>query len=73
MVVHELRLLVEQHRPEIFLLETKMVSHKAENLRFSLGFENAYGVSCEGLSGGLVLMWRKGTIIRRKSSNPAAY
>jgi hypothetical protein len=48
-----------------------MVSHKAENLRFSLGFENAYGVSCEGLSGGLVLMWRKGTTIRRNSSNPA--
>jgi hypothetical protein len=70
--VHELRLLAEQHRPEIvFLSEMKMVSHKAENLRFSLGFENAYNVSCEGLSGGLVLMWRKGTIIRRKSSNTA--
>jgi hypothetical protein len=70
--VQELRLLVEQHRPEIiFLSETKMKEERSEKLKFYLGFENAFGVSCEGLSGGLVLMWRKGTIIKRKTSNPS--
>ena len=66
--VQELRLLVEQHGPEmVFLLETKMSAHKAKNLRFSLGFENAIGVESEGLSGGLLLLWRKDTIIQQKS------
>jgi hypothetical protein len=68
--VQELRLLVEHYRPEIvFLSETKMLAEKAQNLKFCLGYENAKGVNCEGLSGGLVLMWRKGVIIHVKSMN----
>lgn len=68
--VQELRLLVEHHRPGIvFLLETKMSADRSQNLRFRLGFENARGVSYEGLSGGLVLMWRKCTIGHVKSMN----
>ena len=38
-------------------------------LRWKLGFENAIGVDCTGLSGGLVLMWRTGNIVRLKSKN----
>lgn len=65
--VQELRLLVEQHSPEfVFLSETTMSEERAKNLRFKLGFDNAIAVSSEGLSGELVLMWKKGIIVRNK-------
>ena len=66
-VVQELRDLVERFRPElIFLSETKMMAERSELLRWKLGFENAVGVDCTGLGGGLVLMWRTGNIVRLK-------
>ncbi|KAM0833451.1 hypothetical protein ACQ4PT_064250 [Festuca glaucescens] len=68
--VHELRVLAERHRPEVlFLSETKMTAERAECLKWRLGFENALGVDSEGQSGGLVLLWRSGNVVRLKSKN----
>jgi hypothetical protein len=68
--VHELRALAERHRPEVlFLSETKMTAERAECLKWRLGFENALGVDSEGQSGGLVLLWRSGNVVRLKSKN----
>lgn len=39
------------------LLETQIFSSRAENLASSLGFNNSYGVSSSGRSGGIVLYW----------------
>lgn len=44
-----------------------MSEERAKNLRFKLGFDNA--ISSEGLSGGLVLMWKKGIIVREQTKN----
>ena len=65
--VGELRWLVRVHRPSLlFLSETKMMAERLELLRWKWGFENAVGVDCTGLGGGLVLMWRTGNIVRLK-------
>ena len=42
----------------LFLMETKMHRDRAMVLKKSLGFPNAEAVSSEGLSGGLMLLWR---------------
>ena len=42
----------------LFLMETKMHRDRAMVLKKSLGFPNAEAISSEGLSGGLMLLWR---------------
>ncbi|TVU07983.1 hypothetical protein EJB05_41365, partial [Eragrostis curvula] len=51
----------------VFLSETKMSKVKAQDLRFRLGFQNAFGVDSVGLSGGLVLYWRSDVVVDLKS------
>ncbi|KAM0863971.1 hypothetical protein ACQ4PT_044229 [Festuca glaucescens] len=66
--VHEIRHLVEIHRPILlFLLETKMHATRAQDLKWRLGFDNSFGVSSDGLSGGLVLFWNNGVTMQLKS------
>ena len=38
----------------VFLTETKLSATRAQDMRFRLGFSNAFGVGSDGLSGGLV-------------------
>jgi hypothetical protein len=43
--VQEVRSLVELHRPElVFLSETKLSQKRAQDLRWRLGFDHAFGV-----------------------------
>jgi hypothetical protein len=35
-----------------------MSAQRSQELCWRLGYPNAFGVSCNGLSGGLVLMWK---------------
>lgn len=42
----------------LFLSETKMSAQRSQELRWRLGYPNAFGVSCSGLSGDLVMMWK---------------
>ncbi|KAM0920436.1 hypothetical protein ACQ4PT_007528 [Festuca glaucescens] len=60
----ELRLLVEQFRPDVvFLSETKMSAERSEKLRWTSGFDHVIGVDSMGLGGGLVLLWKIGNIV----------
>lgn len=62
--------LIKLHRPAlVFLSETKLIDKRAQNLRFKFGFSNAFGVKCEGLSGGLVLFWNSDSVVSLKSFN----
>jgi hypothetical protein len=57
--VQEIHELVDLYKPmALFLSETKMSAQRSQDLRRRLGFQNAFGVACSGLSGGLVIMWR---------------
>ena len=57
--VQELHHVLQTVRPAVlFLMETKMHRNRAMVLKKSLGFPNAEAVSSEGLSGGLMLLWR---------------
>jgi hypothetical protein len=60
---------VELNHPKVlFLSGTKMVARKAETeLRQRLGFANAFGVNCAGLSGGLALLWTNDVVVDLKS------
>jgi hypothetical protein len=52
------------HPKALFLSETKMGARKAETeLRSRLGFPNAFGVNCIGLSGGLALLWTNEVVV----------
>jgi len=44
-----------------------MRSQRAGELRWRLGFQNAFGVSSVGLSGGLVLLWKNNVTVDLKS------
>jgi hypothetical protein len=58
--VQELHQLVEERRPEVvFSMETRMGEEKALGLKHDLGFPSAIVVKSEGLSGGLMLLWRR--------------
>jgi len=56
--VHEVRSLVQLHRPVVvFLSETRRFSNDVQGLRSSLGFQNGVGVGTFGRGGGLALLW----------------
>ncbi|KAL9658997.1 hypothetical protein QQ045_028256 [Rhodiola kirilowii] len=56
--VRALREAVRSLSPQIIgLLETKKRAVDIESLRCKLGFQNGFGVSCKGRSGGLALLW----------------
>ena len=66
--VQEIHHLVEIHRLIlVFLSETKMHATRAQNLNWRLGFDNSFGVSSDGLSGGLVLFWNNDVSVDLKS------
>lgn len=66
--VHEISSLIRLHRPTmVFLSETKVSDKRAQDLRFRLGFSNAFGVKATGLSGGLVLFWNNDSVVTLKS------
>lgn len=58
--VRDIRNIVDMHNPVVlFLSETKMSANRSQDLRWRLGFPNAFGVNCDaGLGGGLVVMWK---------------
>jgi len=66
--VREIRELMDLYKPLVlFLSETKMSAQRSQDLRRRLGFQNALGVACSGLSGGLVMMWRSDVTLDVKS------
>jgi hypothetical protein len=68
--VGELRWLVKAHRPTLlFLSETKMKDTRVRNFMWSLGYSGCYGVSSEGLSGGLALFWMSSVTVTLKPCN----
>jgi len=68
--VQEIRQLVVEKRPAVvFLMETRMGEERALGLIADLGFQNAIVVKAEGLSGGLVLLWRGDVMIAEMSKS----
>jgi hypothetical protein len=66
--VREIRELVDFFKSMVlFLSETKMSAHRSQELRWRLGYPNAFGVSCSGLCGGLVVMWKNDVLVDIKS------
>jgi len=56
--VRTLTHLVRIKKPElVFIMETKLVSHKADFLKNKLGYSNSFVVDSKGRSGGLILLW----------------
>ncbi|PNT76348.1 hypothetical protein BRADI_1g47296v3 [Brachypodium distachyon] len=54
--VRELRTLVRPFAPSVLCLqETQVGSMRAQNLSFTLGFQNSFAVSSSGQSGGLAI------------------
>ncbi|XP_019189996.1 PREDICTED: uncharacterized protein LOC109184450 [Ipomoea nil] len=57
--VRELLGIVSKRRPFfVFLMETKAINSRVEEVRVKLGFEGACSVDHVGLGGGLALFWR---------------
>jgi hypothetical protein len=55
---------VDLNRPKVlFLLEMRLSATRAKEMCHKLGFHNAFGVSSQGFSGGLVLMWQDELLI----------
>ena len=68
--VQELRHLVAERRPAVvFLMETRMGEERALGLKLDLGFPNAIVVKAEGLSGGLMLLWRHDVTVAELSKS----
>ena len=44
-----------------------MSEKKSHNLKFWFGFDHAFGVKSEGLSGGLALFWNRDSVVRLNS------
>lgn len=67
-VVRDIRNIVDMHNPKVlFLSETKMSANRSQELKGRLRFPNAFGVSCNGLSGGLVIMWKNEVTMELKT------
>ncbi|XP_031116377.1 uncharacterized protein LOC116020030 [Ipomoea triloba] len=63
--VREVIDLVSSKKPDfVFLMETKVRRAHAKRLRIKLGFEGLFYVEGVGLSGGLVLFWKKNNTAR---------
>jgi exonuclease III len=68
--VQELRHVVEERRPAVvFLMETRMGEERALGLKRDLGFSNAIVIKSEGLSGGLLLLWRQDVTVEELSKS----
>jgi hypothetical protein len=58
--VHEICNVVDYYHPRVlFLSETRLSATHAQDMCRKLGFRNAFGVSSQGFSGGLVLMYKE--------------
>jgi exonuclease III len=56
--VREMRDLVQRFAPAVFcILETQVHKKRSERLCHTLGYDNAYGVSSDGRSGGMCVFW----------------
>lgn len=67
----ELRWLVKTYRPYLlFLSETTMRNEKTRRLMWSLGYTSSFAVSCDGCSGGLVLIWTAAYDVSMRGYNP---
>jgi len=61
---------VDEKKPAVmFLMETRMGEDRALGLRRRLGFPNAIVVKSEGLSGGLMLLWRHDVVVAELSKS----
>lgn len=68
--VQELHHLVEERRlAVVFLMETRMGEERALGWKRDLVFPNAIIVKSEGLSGGLVLLWRQNMLVVEMSKS----
>jgi hypothetical protein len=66
--VRDIRNIVDLHNPMVlFLSENKMSANRSQDLRWSLGFPNAFGVSSVGLSGGLLMLWKNEVLMDLKT------
>ena len=60
--VRELRDLARQFAPSVFcVVETQLHKSRVECLNKTLGYDNSFGVSSEGRSGGLGIFWNNDT------------
>lgn len=65
--VQEIGSLVRLHHPSmVFLSETRLSDKRAHDMKFRLGFSNAFGVKSEGRSGGLVLFCNNDSVVSLK-------
>jgi hypothetical protein len=56
------------HNPMVlFLSETKMSASRSQELKRRLGFPHAFGVNSDGLSGGLVMLWKDEVVLDLKT------
>ncbi|CAM8900258.1 unnamed protein product [Rhodiola kirilowii] len=56
--VRALRHAIKSHSPQIVcLLETKKRAFDVEGMKYKFGFQNCFGVSSKGQSGGLAVLW----------------
>jgi hypothetical protein len=61
---------MEEKRPTVvFLIETRMGEECAFGLKLNLAFPNAIVVKSEGLSGGLMLLWRRDVVVAELSKS----
>src|SRR5438105_310312 len=66
--VHEIRSLLQLHRPAlVFLSETKVSDRRVQELKWRFGFDRAFGLRSEGRSGGLALFWNNDSSVILKS------
>jgi hypothetical protein len=60
--IRDLCRLVKEKKPKmVFLMETKLPSHRMESIRIRTGFDSVFVVDNVGQSGGLSLMWSSDT------------
>lgn len=58
--IRSVRNLVRSLVPELlFLIKTKKIAKELDSIKRACGYDNVFGVSCEGRKGGLALFWNK--------------
>ncbi|TXG59697.1 hypothetical protein EZV62_014270 [Acer yangbiense] len=60
--------LLKKHSPDfVFISETKVSGHKASSIKDSLQFGDGFIVDCVGMSGDLMLLWKKELLVSIQS------